>query len=339
MSAFNEIRYIPRDQVAVVGGSAHWRDVDSALTPHNVTVVGGRLKDIGVGGLILGGAGGLSWLSDKRGLACDNVADFEVILANGSVLYANESNNSDLFWALKGDGNDFDPNANVMIQTASTNTSLGVLLNLVYLEPVVDLPAFNAFEGIPFLMETSSLCSFADMVDVAFTPDINLLPRWDFRTTTFTLDPAFYLHIYDMISSSSEVKELSNITSGTLVFNMQPISPALVNAGALRGGNPPALKEIPQMWLELSTGWWSEQDDAVVYDVSRKPMKRAEGLSRKRGLYIDYKFMNNASGDQDLLLHYSAKSVARLKNVQKKYDTHAVFQTLVKGGFKLPVTL
>ena len=48
----------------------------TALDPYNVTVVGGRVMDVGVGGLILGG--GLSYLSDLYGLACDNVQSFEV---------------------------------------------------------------------------------------------------------------------------------------------------------------------------------------------------------------------------------------------------------------------
>jgi hypothetical protein len=49
----------------------------------------------------------LSFLSGQYGLVCDNVANYEIVLANGSVVDANETSNPDLFFALKGGGNQF----------------------------------------------------------------------------------------------------------------------------------------------------------------------------------------------------------------------------------------
>lgn len=60
---------------------------------------------MGVGGLTLGG--GLSFLSAEYGLVCDNVINYEVVLANASIVNANSSSNADLYWALKGGGNQF----------------------------------------------------------------------------------------------------------------------------------------------------------------------------------------------------------------------------------------
>lgn len=63
------------------------------------------LGDVGVGGLLLGG--GLSFLSAQYGFACDNVVNYEIVLANSTIVNANAENNTDLFWALKGGGNQF----------------------------------------------------------------------------------------------------------------------------------------------------------------------------------------------------------------------------------------
>ena len=41
------------------------------------------------------------------GLACDNGVNFEVILADGSLVNATLEENSDLFYALKGGTNNF----------------------------------------------------------------------------------------------------------------------------------------------------------------------------------------------------------------------------------------
>lgn len=60
---------------------------------------------MGVGGLLLGG--GLSFLSAQYGLPCDTVINYEVVLANGSIVDARSDSNSDLYLALRGGGNQF----------------------------------------------------------------------------------------------------------------------------------------------------------------------------------------------------------------------------------------
>jgi FAD/FMN-containing dehydrogenase len=60
---------------------------------------------IGVGGLTLGG--GYGWLTAKYGLTIDVLEEVEIVLANGSILMANERENADLFWAVRGGGSNF----------------------------------------------------------------------------------------------------------------------------------------------------------------------------------------------------------------------------------------
>lgn len=47
-------------------------------------------------------AGGISYFSGRYGWACDNVQNYEVILANGSIVNASPTSYSDLYWALRG---------------------------------------------------------------------------------------------------------------------------------------------------------------------------------------------------------------------------------------------
>jgi len=87
------------------GPGNHWDQVYRFLSTHEVTVLGGRVPGVGVGGVLLGG--GLSWLSGHYGLACDNVLEYEVVLSNATIVKASAQVNSDLFWALKGGGANF----------------------------------------------------------------------------------------------------------------------------------------------------------------------------------------------------------------------------------------
>ncbi|KAL8727258.1 MAG: hypothetical protein Q9181_005779 [Wetmoreana brouardii] len=69
---FEGISYDAANNIAKVGAGQRWGDVYNQLDAHNVTVVGGR-----------------------------------VVLANGSIVHANAKSNADLWWALKGGGNNF----------------------------------------------------------------------------------------------------------------------------------------------------------------------------------------------------------------------------------------
>jgi hypothetical protein len=88
-----------------VQGGATWGDVDQAGTPHKLATPGGTVADTGVGGLTLGG--GYGWLSGSRGLVIDNLVEVTIALANGEVKKASASENPDLFWAIRGAGQNF----------------------------------------------------------------------------------------------------------------------------------------------------------------------------------------------------------------------------------------
>ena len=55
MSRFSKSEYDPISQTVVIGAGLTWGEVYDVLALYNVSVVGGRLPDVGVSGLVLGG--------------------------------------------------------------------------------------------------------------------------------------------------------------------------------------------------------------------------------------------------------------------------------------------
>lgn len=97
---------VAADRLSVnIGPGNRWQDVYSKLDSQFLGTSGGRVSTVGVGGLVTGG--GISFFSRERGLVCDNVIEFEVVLSDGSIVLANNSTNSDLWRALKGGSGNF----------------------------------------------------------------------------------------------------------------------------------------------------------------------------------------------------------------------------------------
>ncbi|RDW79098.1 FAD-binding oxidoreductase [Aspergillus mulundensis] len=92
-------------RIVTVGGGCRWKDVDDALVGQNLAMVEGIVNDTGVGGITLGG--GYGWLAPRYGLILDNLLAATVVLADGSIVVASRTENSDLFWAIRGAGQCF----------------------------------------------------------------------------------------------------------------------------------------------------------------------------------------------------------------------------------------
>lgn len=101
----NKISLSANKEIASFQPGHTWNDIYTALEPEQVTVIGGRVASVGVGGLTLGG--GISYLSSQYGLACDNVLSYEVVTASGLIINVSQKSYPDLYWALRGGGNNF----------------------------------------------------------------------------------------------------------------------------------------------------------------------------------------------------------------------------------------
>ncbi|KAJ6588813.1 FAD-binding domain-containing protein [Mycena capillaripes] len=86
-----------------MGAGAIISNIVAFAEANNITVVTGAETSVGAsGGWVMGGGHGA--LSNTLGLGVDRVLEFKIVTPTGAFLTANECQNSDLFWALRGGG-------------------------------------------------------------------------------------------------------------------------------------------------------------------------------------------------------------------------------------------
>ncbi|KAI2618490.1 FAD-binding domain-containing protein [Hypoxylon sp. NC1633] len=105
LGLMSKTTYNPETKLASLQPGGRWTNVYADVEKHGVMVAGGREGLVGVGGLLTGG--GITFYTCRIGWGCDQVVNYEVVLADGSIVDANDTTNPDLFRALKGGHNNF----------------------------------------------------------------------------------------------------------------------------------------------------------------------------------------------------------------------------------------
>jgi FAD/FMN-containing dehydrogenase len=105
LSGLKDVQVDAEARTATIGGGCLLGDVDAATHEFGLATPGGIISTTGAAGLILGG--GIGHLTRRCGLSIDNLLAADVVLADGSVVTADENENEDLFWAIRGGGGNF----------------------------------------------------------------------------------------------------------------------------------------------------------------------------------------------------------------------------------------
>jgi FAD/FMN-containing dehydrogenase len=172
LSRMRQVEVDMHERVATVAGGATAADLMAAL-PSGLVAVTGNIGAVGMGGFLLGG--GYSHFSSRFGLAVDNLLGAEVVLADGRVVRADASQNSDLFWALRGGGGNFGVITEMRIRLHPVSQLLAGLILFPWSQAASIMRAHNQ-------IISSAPDELSVQVGAAPAPDGNLLfflvPVW-----------------------------------------------------------------------------------------------------------------------------------------------------------------
>jgi FAD/FMN-containing dehydrogenase len=105
LSGMKSVRVNASVQHAIVEPGATLGDVDRETQAFGLVLPTGINSTTGIAGLTLGG--GFGWTTRKFGMTIDNLLSADVVTADGTLRRASDSENADLFWALRGGGGNF----------------------------------------------------------------------------------------------------------------------------------------------------------------------------------------------------------------------------------------
>ncbi|MGW2052017.1 FAD-binding oxidoreductase [Streptomyces sp. NPDC001858] len=105
LSAMKAIDVDPDAQVVRAQPGVLLGELDAAAQEYGLAVPAGTVSSTGVAGLTLGG--GIGHLMRRFGATVDNLLACEMITVDGRKVRADEAENPELFWALRGGGGNF----------------------------------------------------------------------------------------------------------------------------------------------------------------------------------------------------------------------------------------
>ncbi|RYP08661.1 hypothetical protein DL764_001789 [Monosporascus ibericus] len=247
MSNLTRISIAPDRASVDVGPGLTWEDVYAYLIDFERTAVGGRIAPIGVAGLTLGG--GIGFQGNARGWAADNVIEYEVVLASGKVVVANETSNADLFWALKGGGANFGIVTNFKLRTApSTKVLAGIYtIDGSHMDALITAAADYASYN------TDPLSHILPLVEIVNqTTTIGLVLFYDSATEA---NPACLDQFFAIPATNSTVafKTLAEFVVERNSFSIPDINDVLF-AGTVVGGNGGDVRAAIQLTHDVFYG-------------------------------------------------------------------------------------
>ncbi|KAL1862680.1 hypothetical protein Daus18300_008478 [Diaporthe australafricana] len=351
------------ENVLHAGGGSLWGDIYPYLEEHGRSPIGGRERQVGLGGFLTGG--GYPAFSSLYGIGPDSVKGCEVVLADGSVVEANATTHADLWRAVKGGTSNFgivtrfdidahplikakftiklyDPSDFVNINAATIavqqamekDPKLNIFTNynqqfvaviMIYADSQADFSKiFEPFEKLSSHVNTAVPETEGTVFTIVETlSTMGHIPQ-SLSRKIGTVTTNISADLYDEVNRCWQEAIKKVPNGGSLHYTVQPLASTAVQAGEDRGG-----------WV--FTAEWPQDlpGGAAIEEAHEELLHAVEKMAKKKGLHLDFICPSFAGANQNVLRGFGQKNLEDLKNVSAKYDKEGLFQKQQNGGFLL----
>ncbi|CAG8908832.1 unnamed protein product [Penicillium egyptiacum] len=352
-----------------VGPGNKWESVYKYLQPYNLTALGGREVVVGVGGYILGG--GLSTFYNTHGLAIDSVTRFQVVLPNGTIVDATQTEHADLYKGLKGGLNNFgivteydlttnsgiDIYYEIKMYTAANtpavlaaygtyllnadiNSNVEIQINpsytLVfygYLGHVSAPTDFDPFSDIP-VASTMYPPTNGSLTELLLTiSSAGLTSAGVSYSGTFSFKVTDSTFLQDTYSTYLEAA--ASLPSGAVLsYVPQGVIPNVVTQGkSQNGGNLLGLEATPQVWANIFAQIPATLSQSVATGAVDSLLANLTSSAKTEDLFLPYIFVNDAGPKQKPLQSFGEKNIKYIDTVARKYDPKRIMQKLQNQAY------
>ncbi|KAK7917502.1 FAD binding domain-containing protein [Apiospora marii] len=304
---------------------------------HGLNVVGGNCPTVAMGGGFIQG-GGHGPLASRHGLAADQVLEMEVVSPSGEPLKASATENTNLFWALRGGGGGtFGVVTSVTVKafpdtigsTASmTVPNTGDNADALYsaiggwiqkaLPGLVDAGAFVSWIAAPFGFMVSPAVApglTSAELDALMQPMLDILEAAGLNYTYSSAQHATFLASYQFYQQTASWN-VSDYNLGGRLLPRDLDTDALV--GAIRHISTTAL--LSGVSYNVAAGVRSPDDVAV------QPYMRKTLIGAALGTPLNYTDWSASVAGQDQITHDLVPALARLTPNGGAYLNEADFQ-------------
>ncbi|KAF2686356.1 FAD-binding domain-containing protein [Lentithecium fluviatile CBS 122367] len=370
MQGFTTLQLSADKSRATVGAGLRFGAVQSYLDQYQVAVVSGRNNYVGVSGLLLGG--GHPIINSLTGLAADNIVSTEVVLSSARVVKASRTENSDLFRALKGGGNNFGIVTKVELKTsmprniwyriavygasnpravfdalvevqkrmeadpkagiAITCSPTAFSVTFVYGEYINDPEVFAPFRSLAAISETKAPTNGTTVEFIKLQSPPQPEGIRDTVGVTTYLDTDLYMEIYKQYLATANA---AGGPTTAFLLPIQTFGAASAQIAEKNGGNVLGTSQKAQTWWNPIAQWTDPAASDKVHSALLSLADAIKSAAQAKGLYDEYIFANIAAHDQDVLGSYGQQNVDFLQTVSRKYDWLGTFQRLQNGGFRI----
>ncbi|PYI01314.1 FAD-binding domain-containing protein [Aspergillus sclerotiicarbonarius CBS 121057] len=370
LSMMNSTTYQEDKGVASILPGARWHSVYKTLEPYGVTVPGGRSGAIGVSGFLIGG--GNSFYTARVGFGCDNVENFEVVLASGAIVNANRTSRPDLYQALKGGSINFGIVTKYDLKTLPHDTLWGGLVihdnsstaqqieaavdftNNIHNDPYaswIGMWGYNSVTGqnimggaLEYTKPVAYAPAFEEFLKIPNTTStmrfasiynltMELGQTPGYRNDATVLRKAIDLHNNYIEQAKAHVKS-DYWAMDTMV---QPWPKLFSQHSVEKGGNVLGLERFDENLIQLlfDYSWDNQDDDALFCRLGESILEELNEFAKSIGADNEFVYLNYADKSQNPLKSYGEENIEFISRVAKQYDPDGVFQVQVPGGFKI----